>query len=143
MEGDEQVGRGVGHFVAVELHHCLAGREGQIEDRQGEHHLGEITRGIGQVFGQERRLAVVLRVIEPEVADRHQTGKLLSDGQVVIIVLGPFLRGIDLAIELRRPFGFLAIVLAVELGLVLLLSFLYAIELLRKLLEFAAAVSRL
>ena len=47
---------------------------------------------------QEWPLAVVAGVVEPEGADRHQVGNLLLDGQVIVVILGPFHGGIDPAV---------------------------------------------
>ena len=67
-----EVGCGTGaNLPAVERHVVLGRLERQVEDRQGEHHLGEVPRRRREVLRQEPALAVVPGVVRPERADRH------------------------------------------------------------------------
>ena len=113
VEGDDRAGGGERHLAAVEGDLMLRGLERQVEDRQGEHHLGEVARGIGEVPRQERAAAVA-GVVRPERADGHEAGSLLVDAELVVVVLGPLHRRVELAVELADQAALLAVVVEVE-----------------------------
>ena len=102
VEGDRRAGRGEGHLAGVELGLVLAALEGQIGDGQGQQHLVQIAGGRGDVRREERRFAVVFGVVGPEGVDRHEVRELLLDRQVVIVVLGPFHRRLEMRVKLGR-----------------------------------------
>ena len=76
--------------------------ERQVEDRQSEHHFGEVVGRLGEVAREERRGGVMVGVILPERVDRHESAVLLVDGEVVVVVLGPLHRLVELAVELAN-----------------------------------------
>ena len=106
VEDDHRPARREVHLRPVELRLVLGRLERQIEHGQGHQHFGEVARRGGQIPRQERRRRVVLRVILPEGVDGDQGGVLLIDGQVVIVVLGPFPGLVELAVELPELFAF-------------------------------------
>ena len=65
--------------VPVDRLGVVLGRlERQVQDRQREHHLGEVARRLGQVRGEEPPLAVPRRVVLPERVDLDQPAELLD-----------------------------------------------------------------
>ncbi len=109
MEGDDRALRGKGHAPGIVDDLVLGGFEGEVEHGQGEHHLGEVVRGVGEVGRQEAALAVKAGIVKPEGAGADQAGDLLLDGQVVVVVLRPFLRRLDVAVKraILGPFQFI------------------------------------
>ena len=97
--GDERAGGVEGDAGALGLGLVLGGLERQIEHGEGEHHLGEVARGLGEMGGEEEALAVVAGVVAPEGVHGHEVGELLLVEDVVVVVLGPFLRGVEGAVE--------------------------------------------
>ena len=89
---------------SLEVPLVLGGLEGQVQHGQRQHHLRKAPRRLGEVRGEERPVAVVLRVIQPEAVDGHQRGVLLLDGQMVVVVLDPLLRLVELPVELADVF---------------------------------------
>ena len=104
MERDQRTAGGQGKGAVVGVGVVRLGLEGQIQHRQGQHHLGEIRDRLGEGFGEKGRLCVAQGVILPEPVHRDEIGVLRSDGQMVIIVLGPFLCFIELSEKKAGPF---------------------------------------
>ena len=98
---------------SLKLPLMLGGIEGQVQHGQREHHLREAPRRLGEVGGEEWPVPVVLGVVQPEAVDGHQRGVLLLDGQVVVVVLDPLLRLVELAVELADIFQFREILVVV------------------------------
>jgi hypothetical protein len=102
VERDQGRADGQRHGAVLELRFVLLGSKRQVQDGQGEHHLGEVARCFGQVYRAERRLTgrIMLRVVAPERVHGNQFGRLLFDGQAVVMVLDPFLGLVQLLIQL-------------------------------------------
>ncbi len=79
-----------------------AGLERQVEHGEREHQLGEAARGLREVFREERRLPVVRGKVRPERVHGDEPRELLRDGQLVVVVLRPLLRLVELLEETVR-----------------------------------------
>ena len=82
------------------LGHVLGLLKRQVNHRQGKHHLGKVAGGINEVTTEEGLVGGAGRVVIPEGVHPHEVGILLGDGELVVIVLGPFLGGRKLAEKL-------------------------------------------
>ena len=102
VEGNDLAGSLEAHGPLVELHFVLARIERQVEHGESKHHLREVLGGTWEVARHEAVVTVMLGVVAPERVDVHQVGQLLLDRQLVVVVLGPFHRGIESAEQLPR-----------------------------------------
>ena len=100
MEDDHRAAGRERHLRSLEFRFMLRRLERQIEHRQREHHLREVAARIGDVRAEERLRRIMLSVVAPERVDRDEAGVLLGDGEVVVVVLRPFLGRVHLAVEL-------------------------------------------
>ena len=100
MEHHQWLVRLEGEGASLVLHFVIGRVERQVEDRQGEHHLGEVAGGVDEVAREEGLSFGIGRVVVPEGVDQDEVGVLALDRQLVVVVLGPFLRGRELSVEL-------------------------------------------
>ena len=100
MEHHQWLVRLEGEGASLVLHLVVGRVERQVEDRQGEHHLGEVAGGVDEVAREEGLSFGIGRVVVPEGVDEDEVGVLALDRQLVIVVLGPFFSGRELSVEL-------------------------------------------
>jgi hypothetical protein len=98
VKGDQRTLGGQGHARAVVGGLVLCGVEWEIQHREGEHHLGEVARGLGPVVGEERPRTVVPGIVGPKRVDGDELIILLLDRQLVVVVLRPLLGFVELAV---------------------------------------------
>ena len=99
------------HLPRIELHLVLARLERQVEHAECEHHLRKVSRRIGKRLRQERRLAIVHGVVVPKRIHGNEVGNLQPDRQVIIVILRPLHRRIDLTIQYANR---LALIVSLE-----------------------------
>ena len=71
----------------------------QVEYRQGEHHLGEVSVGFGKPL-RRKRAALVIGVVFPELVDGYQLGILCRGQKLVVVVFNPLASRFNPAVEL-------------------------------------------
>ena len=80
----------------------LPGLERQIQNRQCEKHLREVAGGVDHIAREEGLAGFGGGEVAPEGVHLHEGAVPLLLGYVVVVVLGPFLRRLQLAEELPR-----------------------------------------
>ena len=117
VEHDERAGCGERQCGLLDLGFVLTRFEGQVEQSQGEEHLGKIACRFGQISGQEHfpSIDVMFGIIAPESIQLDPIGNLLLDRQLVIVVLGPLLGLVEPLEELTNRFAALGVFPVVEL----------------------------
>ena len=111
MEGDQRTACFQRHLPAIKRR--LVGRrvKRQIEEGQGDHHLGEVSRCFREMDRAEGEGRITFGIVEPEPARPDEIRILHGQTQVAVVVLGPFLRRGEGSVEGAEAEG---VLIAVE-----------------------------
>lgn len=66
------------------------GLERQIQNGEGQHDFGKTVGGFAEIGGKKGRLAIPEGVVLPEAVRLDQTGILVGNEELIVVVLGPF-----------------------------------------------------
>ena len=109
MEDDHRAAGLQHHLGALELDVMFFGFGGHVQQGQGEHHLGEVPRCLGQMNATEGLGRLAPGIVFPKGIDGDQRGVLLLDWQLIVVVLDPFLGFVELLVELSDAPAFVHI----------------------------------